>query len=68
MRFLTDCFQLFSVFFLVTMCILSPTLVTRVSFIALLIASLVVIYLVRQTQHEQGSDKDFDPQATMSGH
>ena len=65
MRFLKDCFHVLAVLFLLAMCFISPNLTTKVSFIALLIASLVVIYLVREVDDaDQGTN--FDPQATIS--
>lgn len=65
MRFIKDCFYVLTVLFMLAMCFISPNLTTKVSFIALLIASLVVIYLVRDVEDiEQASH--FDPQATIS--
>ncbi len=65
MRILKDCFYVLSVLFLLAMCFLSPTVVTKISAIALLISSLLVIYLVREEEN-RARQKDFDPQATLS--
>jgi uncharacterized membrane protein YccC len=64
MHFIKDCFYVLAVLFLLAMCFISPNLTTKVSFIALLIASLVVIYLVREVDDSE-HDPSFDPQATM---
>jgi hypothetical protein len=65
MRFLKDCLCVLSVLFLLALCFLSTTLVTQISAIALLISSLVVIYLLR-TEEYPPKRGEFDSQATLS--
>lgn len=64
MRFIKDCFYVLAVLFLLAMCFISPNMTTKVSFIALLISSLVVIYLVRDVDDKDPASH-FDPQATV---
>lgn len=67
MRVLKDVFCVVSVLFLLAMCFISPTVTTKVSFIVLLVASLVVMYLVREVD-DHDEMPDFDPQATIGHH
>ena len=64
MRIVKDILCVLSVLFLLAMCFISPTLTTKISFIVLLLASLLVMYLVREVDDTK-SDMDFDPQATI---
>ena len=66
MRVLKDVFCVLSVLFLLAMCFISPTATTKISFIVLLAASLVVMYLVREVD-DHDETPHFDPQATI-GH
>ena len=64
MRLVKDILCVLCVLFLLAMCFLSPTLTTKISFIVLLISSLLVMYLVREVSDTDESTH-FDPQATI---